>query len=276
VTAWRVLKQAVVDFFKDNVLLLSAGLAFYSVLSLAPLLMILLAVAGLVSDDLAGALIEQIHGLIGERAGQGLSLILSNTRHQDISGQIAGLGMVAMLLSATLVFAHLRFSLNLIWKVKSPYSGIVHWLLSRLMALGLVLTIGTLLLLSLFLSAALQFLFAETGYWTLIDAAASLLMYMLLFGAIYWLLPSVKIGWRDVIFGSLITSILFAFGKWGIGRYLGLAGVGSIYGAAGSIIVLLVWIYYASIVFFFGAEITHAYAQQAKHAKKFSTRNKQL
>ncbi|MBU1637641.1 YihY/virulence factor BrkB family protein, partial [bacterium] len=257
---WRILKQAVVDFFKDDVLLLSAGLAFYSALSLAPLLMILLAVSGLISDNLAAALIDQIKALIGERAGQGLSLVISNARQQNIGGQIAGLGIVAMLLSATLVFAHLRSSMNRIWKAASKHSEIVIWLLSRLMALGLVLIIGALLVVSLALSAVLQFLFAESGYWTLIDSAASLLIYMLLFGAVYWLLPSVKVGWRDVVFGSFVTALLFWLGKWGISRYLGVAGVGSIYGAAGSIIVLLVWIYYASIVFFFGAEVTHAYA----------------
>jgi membrane protein len=268
---WRILKTAVVDFFKDDVLLLSAALAFYSALSLVPLLMILFAVSGLISDNLAASLVAQIQGLIGERAGQGLMLVIGSARQQNIGSQIAGLGIVALLLSATLAFAHLRSSLNRIWKVKSKHSDIVVWILTRLMALSLVLAIGALLVVSLVLSAALQFLFAKSGYWTWIDSGASLLIYMLLFGAIYRLLPSAKVGWRDVIFGSLVTALLFQLGKWGISRYLGFAGVGSVYGAAGSIIVLLVWIYYASIVFFFGAEITQAYARNLgslRHRKR--------
>jgi membrane protein len=258
---FRVLKQAITDFFKDDVVTLSAGLAFYSALSLAPLLMMLLAATEFLSDELADSVIAQIQAFVGERAGKGLTLVMESTRLQNVAGQIAGFGFVAMVLSATMAFAHLRRSLNLIWKVKVRRSQVVRWLLTRVMSLGLVLGIGLLLLVSLAVTAVLGFLFSDTGAWTLIDAGVSLLMYALLFGLIYWLLPSVTIGWRDVAMGAVVTAILFELGKWGIGRYLSYASIGSVYGAAGSIILLLVWIYYASIVFFFGAEITHAYAR---------------
>jgi len=145
--------------------------------------------------------------------------------------------------------------------VKIDRSQVVRWLLARAVSLGLVLGIGLLLLVSLAVTAVLGFLFSDTGIWTLVDAGASLLMYTLLFGLIFWLLPSVTIGWRDVALGAAVTAVLFELGKWGIGQYLSYAGVGSVYGAAGSIIVRLVWIYYASIVFFFGAEVTSAYAR---------------
>jgi membrane protein len=258
---FRVLRQAIRNFFDDNVVALSAGLAFYSALSLAPLLMMLLAATEFLSDELAASVIAQIHLFVGERAGNGLTLVMESTRQQNVAGLIAGFGAVAMLLSATMAFTHLQNSLNRIWKVKDHRSQVVRWLLARAMSLGLVLGIGLLLLVSLMVTAALRFLFSDASAWSLIDAGASLLMYALLFGLIYWLLPSVSIGWRDVAMGAVVTAILFDLGKWGIGRYLSYASIGSVYGAAGSIMVLLVWIYYASIVFFFGAEITHAYAR---------------
>ncbi len=258
---FRVLKQAIRNFFDDNVVTLSAGLAFYSALSLAPLLMMLLAATEFLSDELAASVIAQIHLFVGERAGKGLTLVMESTRQQSVAGLVAGFSAVAMLLSATMAFTHLHSSLNLIWKVKGHRSQVVRWLLARAMSLGLVLGIGLLLLVSLMVTAVLRFLFSDASVWSLIDAGVSLLMYALLFGLIYWLLPSVSIGWRDVVMGAVVTAILFDLGKWGIGRYLSYASIGSVYGAAGSIMVLLVWIYYASIVFFFGAEITHVHAR---------------
>lgn len=256
----RILKQAVVNFFADNVGALSAGLAFYSALSLAPLLIMLLAATKFLSNEMAGLVIAQIQKLMGADASEGLALVMANARELDLGGQAVGIGAVTMLLSATLAFAHLYDSINQIWKLTVHRSQIMSWLRAQAASLVLVLGIGLLLIISLLATVVQSFLFPETGIWVLLDLGVSLFLYTLLFGYIYWLLPSIPIGWRDVVLGAVVTAILFAIGKWGIGFYLSYAGIGSVYGAAGSLIVMLVWIYYASIVFFFGAEITYAYA----------------
>lgn len=264
----RILKQAVANFFDDNVGTLSAGLAFYSALSLAPLLIMLLAATEFLSEEMAELVIAQIQNFVGADASEGLALVMENTRGLKLGGQAAGIGAVTMLLSATLAFAHLHDSINQIWKIKVHRSQIVSWLRARAASLVLVLGIGLLLVVSLVASAVQSFLFPDTGVWVLLDLGVSLFLYTLLFGYIYWLLPSIPIGWQDVALGSVVTAILFEVGKWGIGFYLGYAGIGSVYGAAGSLIMLLVWIYYASIVFFFGAEITYAYALNYGSLKK--------
>lgn len=255
-----VLKQAVINFSRDNIESLSAGLAFYSALSLAPLLMMLLAATEFMSPEMSQSVIDQIGIFLGASAREGLAAILENTREANFGGEIAGIGAITMLLSATIAFAYLHSSINRIWKVKYRRSQILRWLKARLLSLLLVMGIGLMLLVSLVVTAIRSLLFPDTGAWMLMDIGVSVFLYTLLFGYIYWLLPAVSLGWRDVALGAIVTAILFEIGKWGIGFYLGYAGISSVYGAAGSLVALLVWIYYASIVFFFGAEITYAYA----------------
>jgi len=255
-----VLKQAVINFTKNDLESLSAGLAFYSVLSLAPLLVLLLAATELLSDQTSMLVIAQINAFIGQSAAEGLALVLQSTRELKSGGKVGIFGAVMMLFAATMAFAHLRHTLNKIWQVNNSSSFVANWLLARATSLVLAYGIGLLLLVSIVITAVQSYIFPVAGFWVLLNIGVSVFFNTLLFGFIFWLVPSITIGWRDVALGAVVTAILFEFGKWAIGLYLNFADIGSLYGTAGSILVLLVWIYYASIVFFFGAEITYAYA----------------
>ncbi|MBL0063206.1 MAG: YihY/virulence factor BrkB family protein [bacterium] len=264
----RVLKQAVTNFTKNDLESLSAGLAFYSVLSLVPLLVLLLAATELLSNQTSNLLIAQINAFVGPNAGDGLALVIQSTRELKSGGKIGFFGAVMMLIAATMAFAHLRHALNKIWQVNDSSSFVANWLLARATSLVLASGIGLLLLVSMVITAVQGYMFPATGLWVLLNIGVSLFLNTLLFGFIFWLLPSITIGWRDVALGAVVTAILFEVGKWAIGLYLSYADIGSLYGTAGSILVLLVWIYYASIVFFFGAEITHAWALNYGSLKK--------
>jgi membrane protein len=269
---WHVTLRASHDWWNDNCLRLAASLAYYTALSLAPLVLLIVGVIGLVLDrqQVGSQLSAQLEGLIGPAGRELVTSILAATSPQG--GTLATLiGLGTLLIGATAVFGELQATLNLIWEVRPApthgvWAGIWAVLRERLFSLALVLALAFLLLVSLVISAALAGAAAllqgpeQALLSRLLELAVSLLVLTFVFALLYMYVPDAEIGWRDVWLGGLITAVLFTLGKTAIGFYLGQASVGSAYGAAGSLVVLLVWVYYSALIMFFGAEFTHAWA----------------
>jgi membrane protein len=256
---------------------LGAALTFYSILSLAPLLVLVVAIAALVFGHSAGQeqIIAQIEGMVGSAGGKAARDMLEHAQ-KPASGIFASVvGVITLLFGASGAFAELRSDLNTMWDVKpTAVGGIRSLIVQRFFSFGMVLGIGFLLLVSLAVSAALAALgkfysgilpipgFALSA----INFAVSLAGVAFLFALIFKYVPERKIDWQDVWLGSIATSFLFSVGKYLIGIYLGKAAVGSAYGAAGSLVVVIVWLYYSSMIFLFGAEFTHILERRRKGA----------
>lgn len=283
---WTVTKQAFSDFWDDNALRLAASLSFYTLLSLAPLLIIAIAVAGFFfgPDAVRGELVGSLTSLVGQEGGKTIETALANASKpsDNILATIVGVGL--LLFGASGVFAELQASLNTIWEVKAkPNRGILLMLKDRFISFAMVLVIGFLLLVSLVvtavLNAASELLAARYEFWVIIGQAVNQLVSFavitVLFGLIFKVLPDVKLKWRDVLVGAMVTSALFTVGKYLIGLYLGHSTVASVYGAAGSVVVILVWSYYSAALLMFGAEVTQAYVtlrgERVKAAPGFTT-----
>jgi membrane protein len=277
--AWSVAREVYREFQDDKPMQLAASLSYYTLLSLGPLLLVVVAVAGLKFEREAveGRLVQQISGLIGEKGAEVVQTVLQNV-HGPGKGVISlVIGIVTLILGATTVFIQLQSALNTIWDVKADpkkKKGNALWALvrDRVLSLTLILGVGFLLLVSLVVSAGLSAAGEWVGarlpidphVWQFVDAAVSFGIITLLIAMIFKFLPDAEITWRDVRFGSLVTALLFVLGKYVIGLYLGKASIGSAYGAAGSVIVLMVWIYYAAVIFFLGAEITHVHTRRKR------------
>jgi membrane protein len=271
-TLWHVTLRAVQDWWKDNCLRLAASLAYYTALSLAPLVLLIVGVVGLVLDrqQVANQLTAQLEGLIGPAGRELVTSILATTSPQG--GTLATvIGLITLFIGATAVFGELQSTMNLIWEVQPAptsgvWAGIWAWLRSRIFSLAIVFALAFLLLVSLVISAALAgaaalFHGAEQAVLSrVLEIAVSLLVLAFVFALLYKYVPDAEISWQDVWSGGLITAVLFTIGKTAIGLYLGRASVGSAYGAVGSMVVLLVWVYYSALIMFFGAEFTHAWA----------------
>lgn len=267
-----LLKQSFSEWSEDNAPRLGAALAYYTILSLAPLLVIVIAIVGAVfgRDAAQGKIMEQLSGLIGTEGGKAIETMIRNAS-KPVTGTIAGLlGLATLLFGASGVLAELRSALNTIWEVETPQSsGVLGMIRQRFFSLTMVLAIGFLLLVSLIVSAVLAGLGKYVGDILPIPAFVlqgvnlifSLVVITALFAMIYKFLPDIKLEWRDVLIGAIVTAVLFTIGKTLIGMYLGRASIGSTYGAAGSLVVVLVWIYYSAQIFFFGAEFTQVYAR---------------
>ncbi len=251
---------------------LGAALAFYTTLSIAPLMVVCIGIAGIVfgHDAAQGGVLWQVEHFIGpegSKAVQSLLLQSSATR----SGIIATVsGLVMLLFGASGVVGELRDSLNLVWRVKSPPGGLWRMVRYRFVSFAMVLGIGFLLMVSMLLSAAIaaagklfsQYLPQPESLLQFESSVASFLTITLLFAILYKVMPDARIEWGDVAIGAVVTAFLFSVGKFLIGLYLGKAGVGSAYGAAGSVVVFLVWVYYSAQIFFLGAEFTHTFAER--------------
>jgi len=248
-----------------------AALAFYTMLSLAPLLILIVAIVGLAFGEKAAEsqIANQVRDMVGEEGAKAIQTLIVNARKPS-SGVIATvIGLITLLFGASSVFGELRSTLNKIWKAEASNAASI-WLIvkERLFSFGMVFAIGFLLLVSLTISAALAA--AGKFFSDLLPIAPFVLgiIYFLfsfaaitiLFALIYKFVPAAKVAWRDVWVGAIATAFLFTLGKTLIGLYLGKAGIGSAYGAAGSLIVVIVWVYYSAQIFFFGAEFTYAYA----------------
>lgn len=273
--ALDTLKESFKEWKEDDALQLGAALAYYTIFSIAPLLLIVIAIAGLVweREAAAGTIYRQFDSLLGPQGAAALQGMVGNAAKQgDKSGILATvIAGVTVLFGATGVFAQLQSALNKIWNVEAkPGKGILGFVKTRIASFGMILGIGFLLLVSLVVSAGLA---AVNGYMSgLVPGAEwvfealhfviALAVVTLLFAMIYRFLPDVKIAWRDVWTGAAITALLFTIGKFLIGFYLGHSSAASVFGAAGSLVVVLLWIYYSTQILFFGAEITQVYARR--------------
>jgi membrane protein len=270
---WDLIKDTVSGFMADEALSRAAAIAYFTIFSIAPLLLIVIAIAGLVFGQEAAqaAIMGQFSGLMGKGSGDALASMLQSAGSQSQkSGTIATIiGIVALLITASGAFGEIQSSLNKIWKAE-PKAGLSRLVRARIASLGLVMTLGFLMLVSLVISAGI----AALGHWvegifpgakalmSVVNFVITLALLSAVFAAIYKFLPDKPIAWRDVAVGAVATALLFTIGKSLIGLYIGSSKVAESYGTAGSLIVILVWIYYSTLTFLLGAEFTRAYAQR--------------
>jgi membrane protein len=276
---WRLMKVAGTAWWHDRAMSLGAAIAFFTVFSLAPILLAAIAVAGLAfgSEAAQGAVVGELSGLVGEQAGSAIEAMIASA--SDVGSGIVGttVGIATFLFLATGAVVELQDDLNIIWHVQPPQSyGAMDFFRTRLLSLSFITGLGFLLLVSLVVDSGLTaigayveaaFSGAAVALW-LLNNAVALAIATLLFGMIFKVLPSVDLAWRDVALGAVLTAILFTFGKFAIGYYLGTSNIASSYGAAASVITILLWIYYSSLILLFGAEFTKAYAEtRGSHVK---------
>jgi membrane protein len=270
----RLLVAAAKDFLDDKAPRLAAALSYYTAFSLPPLLVAVIGVAGIVYgvDEVRERIMLQVADLVGPDSAATLGEAVVDAQRSTGSGGALILGVLTLLFGATGAFGQLQEALNTIWEVK-PKKGGGIWRLarSRLLSFGTILGTGFLLLVSLAVSTAIGALVDTASrfewaapYIAALDIAASLIVITCLFALIFKVLPEAAIDWRDVWVGAALTAGLFVVGKFAIGFYLGVSDVGSAYGAAGSVIVILVWIYYSALILFFGAEFTQVWASNRK------------
>lgn len=269
---WDLVRDAGKDWQEDKASELGAAMAFYSILSLAPLLVIAVAIAALVfgEADAKQQLAAQMNEVMGSRGAEAVSAMIEHAQ-QPAKGTIAALlGVATLLFGASGVFGQLQSAMNTIWEIEPKRLGIWGFIRARFLSFTMVLGTGFLLLISLVLSAwisSMNDMLGDQigGLGILSQAANTLLSFALvtvLFALIFRMLPDTDVDWRDVWVGAVVTAILFTLGKYLIGLYLGTSSVGSAYGAAGSLVVLVVWIYYSAQILFFGAELTQVYARR--------------
>jgi membrane protein len=268
---WQLLKQAGGAFMKDKVPKLSASLSYYTLFSLGPVLLIAIFFAKLFygEDAIKGALFGQLRDLLGDSTAMQIQTIIQNAAITGTAFTTI-ISFVVLIISATSVFSEIQDSINSIWKLKIKEDA--SWkvtLKSRLISFSLVVGLGFLLLVSLVINSLVEVLMGvlekripgvTVALFYVINLVVTLLITSSLFGIVFKVLPDAVIKWRDVAVGAIFTAILFMLGKFGITFYIGRSNVGSTYGAAGSLVVLLLWVYYSSMILYFGAEFTKAYA----------------
>ncbi len=269
---WDVLKQTFNGFGDDKITKLSASLAYYTVFSMGPLLVVIISLCSLFLEREAveGKVYGVLVGFVGSDTAAQLQEIIKNASVGNDSTVAAVIGIITLLLGATSVFAEIQDSINSIWGLKpKPKRGWVKMLQNRFLSFSVIVSLGFLLLVSLSISGIIEGLndrlrasFPEVTIviFYILNLVLTLGTSMFIFAVIFRVLPDAKIKWRDVASGALITAVLFMIGKAGISLYISKTKVGSTYGAAGSLVVLLVWVYYTSIILYLGAEFTKAYA----------------
>jgi membrane protein len=271
---WSLLKQTFLSWNDHEAARLAAALSFYALLSLAPLIILVVAVASFLFGKTGAqeAIVRQFAAMLGVDGARAVATVIEHGRNP--TGLVASLlGALTLLVGASGVFGELQAALNRIWDVPAVPQDLVHAMIrARLLSFGLALSVGFLLLVSLIVSAALAALGVYFGallplearlLW-LLNFAVSFAGIALLFALLFKYVPDAPVAWRDVWTGALATALLFTVGKALIGLYLGTAAVGSAYGAAGSLIVVIVWVYYSAMIFLFGAEFTHARAARRR------------
>ena len=271
---WNLIKKSVEAWVDDYAPSMGAALAYYTLFSIAPLLIIAIAVAGLVFGQEAarGEIVAQIQGLIGREGAIAVQGLLKSTNEPGKDIFATAVGIIALVVGATTVFAELQSDLDRIWRVPAPatVNGIWTLLRTRLLSFGLVLGLGFLLLVSLIVSAAIAafgkwsygFFEGREAYLHALNFSVSFAITTLLFAMIYKFMPRARIAWRDVWVGAAVTSLLFEVGKFLSGLYLGTTSVASGFGAAGSLVVLLLWVYFSAQIFLLGAEFTWVYSHE--------------
>lgn len=264
---WQVPKQGVYGLIEDDGFTLAAALAFYAILSVAPLLILLITVFGYVGESTQQRIIAQTEELIGPQASQGVELIINNAQAQRIAATFSAIvGLIVLLVSATTVFGQVQYSLNRIFNVRPKRGLVTGWLYKRFLSLLMVIAIGIVLVVAVVITSAISLIFRDSGPAAqIIDLIISTVIFTLILVIMFRVLPDVKMSWKDTWVGAAISGLLFVVGEYGITEYLRSSGTTSVYGAAGSLVVLLLWIYYSSIIFFLGAELTQAYAKCCGH-----------
>jgi membrane protein len=291
---WGLLKRTVMQWLEDQPFQLASSLSYYTLFSLAPLLIIVISIAGFAFGREAAQqqIVGTIQGMIGQQSAEAVQRMIQNASNEPKTGMIATVvGVITLILGAGGVVGQLQTSLNTIWGVApKPGQGVWGFVRQRFISYAMILGIGFLLLVSLVISAVVasltNFIGAFFGGAEIvahgIDLGVSFVITTILFAMIYKFLPDVRIEWRDVWIGAGLTAVLFTIGKFLIGLYLGRSGVSSTYGAAGSLITVLLWVYYSSLIFFFGAEFTQVYASlygsgvvPAEHAEPISAQKRE-
>ena len=275
---WLMLRQTVFSFIEDGALSRGAAIAFYTVTSIAPVLLIVIAIAGLAfgREAAQNAVSLQLSGLMGQQTADVLQSAITSASGKS-SGMLATIiGIASLVVTASGVFSEMQSALNAVWKIESKATTLSRLLRTRAIGFGLVAALGFLLIVSLAVSAGLAAFgdyldsIAPIGKLVLkiLNFTFSLALLAVLFAAIYKVLPDRRLQWRDVIIGAFVTALLFTIGKTLIGWYLGSSAIGSSYGAAGGLIVLLLWVYYSVQVFLLGAEFTKIYANRQGSKKR--------
>jgi membrane protein len=273
-TAWTILRKTIVNFYEDDSMSYASSIAFYTIFSMPAILIIALSIGttfyerNVVQEEL----INQVERLIGMNSEKEITEIITNARLDSTSAFAKSVGIVTLIFSATTVFASLQSSLNKIWGIKpKPGKGIVKFVVNRLLSLAMVAVMGFLLLVSLVVDASLAIF---QGFLSRImegfalhilnatNIVISFTIITVIFALVFKVLPDANVKWRDVWLGAIVTTVLFTIGKFFIGFYLGNSTFGSAYGAAGSLVIILVWIYYSTIIVLFGAELTSVYTEE--------------
>lgn len=272
-SSWSVLKQSLVSFVQGDSFTHASSIAFYTIFSLPAILLISLSIGSTLFDraDVQRELVSQVGLLIGSGSAIEIENILINAARHTDTWLARVIGIITLVVSATSVFLSLQISINQIWKIKpKPKRGFIKFLVNRLLSLTMVISIGFVLMVSLVMDTLIvmfqERLSDNLGGITLVivtvlNVVMSFLFVALLFGLMFKMLPDAKIRWRDVWVGSLVTTALFTSGKFLIGLYLGNSSLNSAYGAAGSLVIILVWVYYSALIFLFGAELTYIYTK---------------
>ena len=270
---WCIIKTTFMNFSDDNGLKFSASLAYYTVFSLAPLLILVISLAGLFlgQDAITNSLYPQIKGFVGTEAAAQIQDMLKNLQLSGKTGTAVIIGVVTLMVGASSIFVEIQDSLNIIWRVKAkPKRGWLKLIQNRFISFSLIISLGFLMLVTmavniliLALSNRLQHFLPGLTIWVVngINIAIAFIVISTLFGIIFKVLPDAKIKWSDVRSGAFFTSVLFMLGKYIIGLYIEYSAKTSTYGAAGSIIVILLWIYYTAAILYIGAEFTQVYAE---------------
>jgi membrane protein len=269
---WRAIKRGAIDFNNDNGFKLAASLSYSMVFAMGPVVILVISLVGIFwgEDAVRGRVYEQIKGLVGSSAAAQIQEIIKYTlrsRH-TVAGAI--FGGIVLVIAATGVFTEIQSSINYMWSVQAkPKKGWLKLIINRLMSFSLIVGFGFISMVSLLINSLMDLLsewlqryFSQYTvvffYW--LNLALVLAVFVLLFMIIFRVLPDATIRWKDAFIGAVFTALLFMLGKAGIGLYLGHSNIGLMYGAAASIIVILTWVYYSSIILYFGAEFTKAYA----------------
>jgi len=270
---FSLVKDSFTEFMDDNALKLSAALSYYTVFSLAPMILVIISMVSIFfgKEFIQGELFGQIAGLIGKQATVQLQEIIKNAEVSNKSATAATVGIITLLIGATGVFAEIQDSINYIWSIKSkPKKSWLQYLKNRLLSFSIIITLGFLLIVSLgvntavdLLSSRLERYFSEVSVivFSVLNVALVMLIITALFTVIFKILPDGHVRWKECIVGAAFTAIMFAIGKFAISFYLGQSDLGATYGTSASIVILLTWVYYSSIILYFGAEFTKVYAR---------------
>ena len=269
-----LLRQTFIEFSNDNVLKLSAALSYYTIFSIAPMLFLIISFAGAFygQDAVQGRLFGQLQKLVGSNAAVQIQEMIANTHLKGESTFGAITGAIVLLVGATGVFTEIQDSINYIWSIKAkPKKGWLKFIINRMISFSLIVSLGFLMLVSLIINAVMDALnerllsiFSEGTYYLMYSLNVALIFAIisLFFTIIYKVLPDARIYWKDAMKGAMFTAVLFLLGKFLIGYFIGSSKTSAAYGAAASLVIVLLWIYYTSVILYFGAEFTKVYALQ--------------